>query len=100
MPFRMAAPLHVAGPALVLTAVTAATMLAYLARHDLHVGLAPRRALQSATAALPPAQDRLYGMPLRRFRLDDETQEFEPDAYARRDAIGTLATRPACGVHL
>ena len=83
----VAAPVYVAGPALTLAAITAATLLFYSARDELPDGLRPRRTLISATASLPPPQDRLFGPPLRRVRLDDETQDFEPEAYARRDTL-------------
>jgi hypothetical protein len=84
VPSRLSAPPRVTGFALALAAVTAATLVVYWARRELPLSIRPRRALQSTISSLPPAQERMFGSPLRRIRLDDGTPEFEPEAYARR----------------
>ena len=35
------------------------------------------------STAVPPAEDRLFGAPLARLRLDDASVHFEPAAYRR-----------------
>ena len=84
VPSRPSAPPPVTGFALALAAVTAATLVVCWARDELPPSIRPRRALQSTLSSLPLAQDRVFGSPWRRIGLDDETPEFEPEAYARR----------------
>ena len=56
---------------------------------------APSLVLQPC-AALPTADERLFGPPLPRVRLDDETPKFEPAAY-RRYYPDAAAADPASG---
>ena len=66
-----------------VAALTAAALVAYWNRHDLPISLSLRPApARVAGAPLPPALERLFGPPLRRIWLDDQTPDFEPDAYA------------------
>ncbi len=58
--------------------VTATAAVAIWSNRDLPVFLKARLA-----APVPPAAQRLFGPPLRRVRLDDQTLDFEPEAYAR-----------------
>jgi len=70
-----------------IAALTATALVAYWSRHDLlpisllRLRPAPARVVV-AGAPLPPAQERLFGPPLRRIGLDDQTPDFEPEAYA------------------
>jgi len=56
--------------------VTATAAVAIWSNQDLPVFLKARLA-----APVPPAAERLFGPPLRRIRLDDQTPDFEPEAY-------------------
>ena len=67
-----------------LAAIAATTLVAYWASHDLPISLRLRPAERSVSGApLPPALERLFGPPLRRIFIDEQTPEFEPEAYAR-----------------
>ena len=79
-PGRMRVTRAAVAAALAVVAATAA--VAFWGNRDLPVFLKARPAARVVGAPVPPVEERLFGPPLRRIRLDDQTPEFEPEAYA------------------